>query len=509
MTKSTESPQLSDDILLQRIADSYQADNEATQQGTTQVLKYHVLYLCLKKLIIQNSIPEGMNLPPSRVLAKELGLSRSTIIKALELVMMEGLIASTQGSGSFVKPRNKLRIIKKEQIEQAGFPHLSELGESFSSSVNLINSTEDKSIAFRPGIPPLDLFPVTHWKNLSNLYWRNIKTSELIYSPASGLPSVKKSIANYLNLTRNIRCNPDNIFIVAGSLQSLYLVGSVLVNPGDSVVMENPSFPNVRAIFKGLRANVLGSPLDLEGMEIPEGDYPKPGLKLIHCTPSCQYPVGTMMSLARRKELLEHARANNALIIENDYEHEINTYQGSLPSLFELDGGERTIYLGTFNRLLHPSIRIGYMVVPDYLMHAMESLLKHSHRFVPPSLQVVLSQFIDKKYLFKHIKKVNQVAVERRLIFEKAFDEFFPNNIRRLDFPTPSLHICAEIPEHLNDQALVKTLNAHNLICHPMSKCYDLNPKQGLIFGYASVRSPVIRNRLRAIAKIAKEGVLG
>lgn len=495
-----------DEIILNRIKQEYNEFQSRERKKEKSNSKYHGLYLSLKNLILSHKLPESSNLPATRILASELGLSRSTINKALELLIMESLVETRLGSGTYVKERLKHSKPKKQILRDEAFPRLSELGESFSSSVSLINSTDDKSIAFRPGIPPLDLFPVTHWKNLSNLYWRHIRTSEMIYSPSSGLLSVKKSIASYLNITRNIQCNPEHIFIVAGSLQSLYLVGSVLVNPNDEVIIENPGFPNVRAIFKGLRASITNASIDAEGMVLPDRKEEENNLKLIHCTPSCQYPLGMQMSLRRRKELLEFARDNKALIIENDYEHEINNSSGSLPSLYELDGGERTIYLGTFNRLLHPSIRIGYMVVPEYLMHAMESLLKHSHRFVPPSLQVVLSQFIDRKYIYKHIKKVNQSAISRKEVFVKAFHETFPSYARLSDSQTPSLHTLAYLQDGHSDKEIVELLNKHHLICHPLSKCYsEKDAEQGLLFGYSSVRSPMIKNKVMAMSKLIKE----
>lgn len=491
------------DILGNRIAEAF--NKALDKNGKENLPRYQLLYRVLKSLILQNRIPDGMTLPPSRELAERLHISRSTLNKAFDLAGMEGLIKTRQGSGAYVSLNSSYAAASHSSIDATLFPVLSETGKAFSGSASLINSTDDKSIAFRPGIPPLDLFPVNQWKNLSNLYWRHIKSSEMIYSPSAGLANVKKSMANYLNITRAISCDAEHVMIVAGSLQSLYLTGSILINPGDGVLLENPVFPNVQAIFKGLRANSIYGNVDEEGLIIPH--HLKPGsIKLIHVTTSCQYPSGVPMSLNRRMELLEFARKHKALIIENDYEHELNNFSTSLPSLYELDGGERVIYLGTFNRLLHPSIRIGYLVVPEYIIRPMESMLKHSHRFVPPSLQVVMSQFIDRKFIYKHVRHVVQVAKERLQLFEKLLMEEMDDVLEIQKTTVPSLHLVVRFKKEMDDIRLAQYLADHHIIVHALSRCYQKENKvSGLIFGYASVRNPVIRNRVPVLTRLIRE----
>ena len=321
------------------------------------------------------------------------------------------------------------------------YPELSETGKSFLKNIHLINSTDDKSVAFRPGLPPLDIFPVNQWKNLSNIYWRYIKTSALSYSPSSGIDQLKRNIASYLNLSRNIKCDAKQVIIVSGSLQSLYLLGNVLINPGDGVAMENPTFPNVYSIFKGLRGTIHGIPVDGDGIQVTDMESAEINKsKLVHVTPSCHYPTGVRMSMKRRGEILNWASRNNAFIIENDYEHEVHNYKDSVPSLFSLDKEQRTIYLSTFNRLMHPSIRIGYMVLPPFLINAVEALLKHSHRFVPPVTQVVLNSFIENKRLYPHVKHVVEVAEERKEIFTERFENYFGDVMPLQNAPVRCLH---------------------------------------------------------------------
>lgn len=494
------------ETLLQRISRSYIEKTNRHKSRNRSMLIYQRLHNLLKDAIINNDIPKDSILPSTRSLSIELGVSRSTVIKSYELLRLEGYIDSNIGSGHKVRGiSNEVRPLLAPEKDYH-YPEISELGKSFQKNVTLINSTDDKSIAFRPGLPPLDIFPVTQWKNLSNLYWRHIKSSALSYSPSSGLDQLKLNIANYLNLSRNIKCDPRQIIIVSGSVQSLYLAGNVLLNPGDSITLETPTFPNVYSIFKGLMARINTVDVDNEGVKVEQLDEEHKNSKIIHVTPSSHYPTGNIMSMDRRLNLLKWANQNGSFIIENDYEHEVHNYRAPIPALFTLDQQQRTIYLSTFNRLLHPSIRVAYMVVPFYLLDPMEALLKHSHRFVPTSIQVVLNQFIEKNYLHNHIKKVNEVAEERKSIFTQSFYEHFGESAHLSPTNSSSLHLLAQFNKPVNDRLVVEKLAEQNIVSHSFSKCFISEPKQnGLILGFSSVRTPVIKRKVAHMAQIYKE----
>jgi GntR family transcriptional regulator / MocR family aminotransferase len=194
-----------------------------------------------------------------------------------------------------------------------------------------------------------------------------------------------------------------------------------------------------------------------------------------------------------------------ALLIENDYEYEVNSNIGSNPTLFSLDTEDRTIYLGTFNRLLHPTIRLGYMIVPKYLIKAVEAFQEHSHKFVAPSIQMVMSQFIEKNYLYQHLKNINKVAFER----EKLFIELFNSNTQKMEIENKnysSLHLLAKFKVEVNENKEVEIIQALakvNIIAHPLSRCYiGNNKKHGFIFGYSSVRPTIIRQKLLQMTEI-------
>lgn len=472
--------------------------------------KYILLYQAIKQCIVTVELPNDWVLPPTRILADELGLSRTTVIKTYELLQLEKLIKAKMGSGNtvnYAKSTPKaIKNISEQLRDKHLYPKISQKGNSYLQNINLINRLPNNNLAFRPGLPPIDVFPVNQWKKLLNTYWRHIKSSGLNYSQSTGIRELKNSISNYLNISRNIKCQPDRIVIVSGSLQSLYLIANTLIDQDDAVVVENPLFPNVHSVFKSSQANLIPIDLDAEGIDINqlraiENEQPK----IVHVTPSNQYPMGTRMSLKRRQELLQWASNNKSLIIENDYEHEIANTTESIPTLYSLDNEDRTIYMGTFNRLLHPSIRLGYMLVPEYLIEAVEALQEHSHRFVSPSIQVVMNQFIEKNYLYQHLKNCIEVANERHDIFVSEFEKV-SRNMYLQEKPFSSFHLIAHFKSSVSidhEKEVIKQLNENEITTFSLSKCYVGEAKQqGLILGFSSVRPSILKR------KVAKMGTI-
>ncbi|NCT10769.1 MAG: PLP-dependent aminotransferase family protein [Flavobacteriia bacterium] len=479
-------------------------------KNTSEKIIYISLYKAIKQCILNTELPNGWLLPATRILANALKISRTSVLKAYELLILEKLIVSKSGSG------NKINYHPEEKIKQqqhtslpdfsSKYPEISEKGISYLKNTSIINRLDNDVIAFRPGLPPLDVFPINQWKKLLNSYWRHIKSSGLSYSKSTGQLELKKSICNYLNVSRNVKCKPTQLVVTSGSLQSLYLIANTLINKGDAVVLENPLFPNVHSVFRSSQAKLIAIPIDNEGIDIkklPSKSDENP--KLIHVTPSNQYPLGVKMSLERRKELVDWASKNSCLIIENDYENEIANYVEQVPTIYSLDNEDRTIYIGTFNRLLHSSIRLGYMIVPSYLMPAVEALLEHSHRFVAPSIQMVMDQFIEKNYLYQHIKNSIRVAKERHDLFKILFATHV-KTMHIQEKPFSSFHVLAffNTEKTLKEEAeTIQQLKSLNIMAYPLSKCYVDEPqKTGLIFGYAAVRSAIIKKNIEKMGRV-------
>jgi GntR family transcriptional regulator/MocR family aminotransferase len=491
---------------IQHIRKAFDTRLKQVQDGN----KYIILYKSIKQCINQQELPENWVVPSTRQLAEALNLSRTTVIKAYELLLLEKLISAKAGSGYRVRvPEAEKPLPKADEQVLAQYPSLSDKGRAFFENISILNRQTNTGIAFKPGIPPIDIFPINAWKNLLNSYWRYVKSSELSYEQGSGMQMLKSQIATYLHVSRNIKCQPEQVMVVSGSLQSIYLLASALINKGDAVVLEDPTFPNVHSIFKSNLAELIPVGLDnagiaMAGLQAAAARHPK----LVHLTPSDHYPLGIKMSLQRRMDVVQWASKNNAYIIENDYEHEIGNAEQSLPCIYSLDQEHRTIYLGTFNRLLYPSIRLGFMVLPPQLVQVVQALLEHSHRFVSPSLQIVMGQFIEKNYLYRHLKNLAEVGRERQTIFEAAFTE---RNKRMYLAPSPfnSLHLLARFQQPTKPQEerlLIAKLAEHQISAYSLSKCYIERPADtGLILGFSTVRPVVLREQVRQMLRIMHE----
>lgn len=486
----------SKDIILYLLKQAY-----LDPKKSVKTITYLRILNLIKQKIEERQIPKGIYLPSTRQLSKALGVSRSTIVRVYGLLVVEGYIKSIHGAGYLVKPIDLSSSSHKNINTHSDYPEISNRGKMFIKNVSLMHSTAQKDLAFRPGLPPLDVFPVNQWKRLFNSYWKQVKYSNLSFSDSSGLEFLKKNVALYLNLVRGIRCDYQQIVIVSGSLQSLYLIANAILNPKDKVVMESPTFPNVHSIFKSLDADISDLSLDENGININayEGKSPK----LIHVTPSSHYPTGKRMSIKRKRELIDWAQQHQSIIIENDYDHEISNWKrDDNDAVFSLDKNKRTVFLGTFNRLLHQSIRLGYMVVPYYLLDVIKALQMHSHRFVSPSNQIVMSQFIENNYIYNHIKNVVKVAEERKKIFVEEFEKLMPRSFKIQDSDAKSLHILVKIPERINDKELKKELFKNHINVHNFSHCFLNYPENGLIFGYSAVNKPVIIKKLKSMQNL-------
>ena len=458
---------------------------------------YLKLYESLKASIINGDLSHNLKLPPSRIIAEDLKISRSTVIKAYDLLLIEKYIKSKVGSGYFV---NYQEIQKAEanskKINQV-YPKISKSSKLFLKNRYLsTDNFSKKNVPFRPGLPPLDIFPVTKWKNLSNDFWQNAKPSYLSYAPVDGIEDLRLEIANYLRVYRSINCDPKQIIITSGSLHSLYLIANSLLNPNDEVIMENPTFPRARNLFMSLKANVIPCNVDIHGMNMSSLKKAKP--KLIYTTPSNQYPLGIKMSLERRKELLYLASKNGSIVIEDDYDHEFSNWENPLPSVFSMDKENRVIYLGTFNKLMHPSLRLAYMIAPQYLIEPIKALYEQSSRFISPDKQSIMKEFIKSDYLNSHLRKVLKVSNERRSLFSELAGVNF--TFEKTDL---GLHIIGKPKKDINDKKLYEELLKNNVIAYPLSNYYFGKTKNnGLVFGFSSVNKKIMKEKINLMNSI-------
>lgn len=462
----------------------------------TKELLYHNLYEALRSAILKRSLPPESKLPPTRVLASDLGISRSTVLKAYGILALENFIVAKKGAGYFIpSPKKKKLNFNFELQEKKGeHPEISMRAKSFMKYGTDHVSKNDKNFAFKPGMPPVDIFPVQIWRKLIGEYWHKVTPSQLSYSHSNGLPSLRKNLAYYLKIHRNIDCSPEQILVTSGSVHSLYLATNILLNPQDEILLENPTFTMASQLFQSLEAKLIPMGVDKEGIQIPKDLSISP--KLIYTTPSNQFPTGIKMSMARRVELLKWASKKGAILIEDDYDQEFSNWDYPMASLFNLDKQQRVIYMGTFNKLTHPSMRLGYMIVPPYLIDALSILHTHSSRFVSVATQKTMSDFIEKDYLSLHLRNLIHANCERKKIFIEEFQKRFHNQFD-LQTQTNGLHLTAKPLTPIPDTTLEKVLAHSNINVGSLSRYYLGNKKvNGMLLGHAACNPLQIKKNL-------------
>ncbi|MBO6524739.1 MAG: PLP-dependent aminotransferase family protein [Balneolaceae bacterium] len=468
---------------------------------------YQNLAFSFKKAILNKQLRKDEKLPPTRLLASDLQISRSTVLKAYEILCIEKYVRAIHGSGYYVEniQQKKIKISLPPATKKNAKPDISSRARSFRKNVQLMNRTDNKGIAFRPGLPPLDIFPVRKWQQLTNNYWKQVTFSEMTYGASLGLESLRRNIADYLRIYRNIHCDYNQVVVVTGSLHSLSMVSDLLIDQNDQVILENPTYANALAIFKSLKAKLIPTDIDDEGLNIKSVDLKKlKKPKLIYTTPSNQYPTGVQMSLKRRAELLEWVSEQNCLIIEDDYDHEFSNWENPVASIFSLDKSDCVIYLGTFNKLLHPSIRLGYMIIPPFLVDEMRAVYEQTLRFISPVTQKVMSDFIEKNHLSNHLRKVVKVSNERRDFFVEQFQLCFGKEVKLLALNS-GLHLIADISQ-VNDVDLSKYLNDSGITVFPYSKYFLKGPKpNGLVMGFSSVDNSIIKEKVRKMYQLYRK----
>jgi len=330
---------------------------------------YLQLYHAIRKAILGGQLSAGTQLPPTRVLATELAVSRTTVITAFEQLFAEGYLEARVGSGTFVAstlPEEMLHAHAQQVPLQPMKkpPRLSQRIQQMVRSPLVPYFQAPPSRAFQPGLPALDAFPFEVWSKLAARRYQHPPFELLTYGDPAGYCPLREAIAQYLTTSRAVRCQPEQVLIVAGAQQAIDLTARTLLDEGDMVWVEDPGYPRARGILLGAGVKIISVPLDQEGLNVEAGKRLSERAHMAYVTPSHQYPLGSTMSLARRLALLNWAQSVGAWILEDDYDSEFRYRGHPLASLQGLDTHGQVIYMGTFSKVLFPALRLGYLVLP-------------------------------------------------------------------------------------------------------------------------------------------------
>jgi GntR family transcriptional regulator/MocR family aminotransferase len=472
---------------------------------------YRQIYDAICRSILGGEFDRGMQLPATRQLAKQLGVSRMTVVNAYEQLLAEGYIVGKPGAGTYVArtlPEKMLRVdssrlLRRRESTRPRNQILSRRGKWLAStSVTALRVQADNNHqAFQNGLPALDEFPFKVWSQLASRRLRNPPRELLGYGDPAGYGPLREVIAAHLKSTRGVQCDSDQVIIVAGAQQALDLISRILLNPDDRVWLEDPCYPGARNALLAAGAKVVPVPLDDEGFDLAAALKRRKNVRLVYVTPSHQFPLGVTMSLSRRLALLEWAKKSDAWIIEDDYNSEFRYAGRPLPSLQGLDSDGSVIYIGTFSKTIFPSLRLGCIVVPRSLVDAFVAARALIDRHSPSIDQAILADFIEEGHFARHVRRMRSLYAARQgLLIAAARRELA--GLLELRPAAAGMHVIGWLPKGVSDKVASEKAALYGVEAAPLS-AYSLAPlpRDGLALGYTTVNARQIKDGIRRLAQ--------
>ena len=448
----------------------------------------------LRERILSGRITPGARLPSSRLLAEELAVSRVTVVTAMDQLISEGYAEGRHGSGVYVAADLPEDVLQAAPAADA--------------------AVSDEPLPapapwrpFRPAAPDLTLFPHAEWAKLLERVWRDPEPALLADADPLGWAPLRRTIATHLNQWRGITCSAHQVIITSGAAEAMDLLARAVLKAGDPVYIEEPGYRILKRALSLAGLSPVPVPIDEHGFNIELGEAMQPDARAVVATPSRQYPLGTTMPLARRLELIGWARRCGGLIIEDDYDSEFR-YQGQpLPAMMSLEGaGDRVIYLGSFSKVMWPSLRIGYMAVPRPLVDAIGDVLKASAPRASLVAQPALARFMADGSFAAHIRRMRRVYAKRQTALLKALDTHLSGMLSAESAPA-GMHLIARFAPKLagrfRDTEISELAASVGVTARPLSEFYaGPDPEQGLVLGYAGFDHAAIDAAARRLSEV-------
>ena len=453
---------------------------------------YMQVYEGYRQAIVEGSLRAGQRVPSTRVLAAELGISRIPVTSAYAQLLAEGYFESRIGSGTVVSKSLATHGAAPAARSNAS---ASAAGKRRKVSKRCAGLPNIENFYGRRSILPFSLsqiafehFPVQIWNRLVTRHSRRASARSLDYGDPLGARDLREVISSYLRTARGVRCEAEQIVIVSGSQQGLEIATHVLLDPGDRVWMEEPGYSFARSLFVMSGCEVVPVPVDDEGLNVAAGVKRCRNARAVLATPSHQYPLGVTMSASRRLQLLEWAEREGAWIIEDDYDSEYRYEDMPITSLQGLDRNGRVVYIGTFSKVLFPSLRLGYVVLPGDLVErflAVRFAMDISPATFP---QMVLADFLREGHFSRHIRRMRLVYGERRSVLMRCIGEEL-GPVAKVPGAQTGLHLSVLL-DGVADREIAAKAARQNLSLTALSPFYvDKAVRQGFVLGFGS--SPV------------------
>ena len=442
------------------------------------------LYGHLRGMIEERVLAPGHALPSSRSLAQDLNVARNTVVSVYEQLSTEGYIEGRPGVRPTVVDlpvRNIPEVHAKTNVRRR---LVSARGQLMLRQP--AHHGAPGQLAFHPGMPDAESFPFSTWSRLLARRAKVARNDLFGTYSIGGYPPLQRAIAGYLKVARGVRCRPEQVIVTTGAQAALDLLARVLLDAGDAAWVEEPGYYGAQAAFVAAGAQLVPLHVDDQGWRLNPPTNLTP--RLIYVTPACQHPLGTTMRMDQRLRLIELAERMDAFVIEDDFDGEYRFLGRPVQAMQGADTSDRVIYLGTFAKLLFPALRLGFMVLPEFLLPDISTVLSITGQFAPLLLQAALADFIDEGHMSVHLKRMRRIYAARRQAFrvhaQRELGEWM-----RLRPSDAGIQFVGELRSGLNDVAIATAARRRGLNISPLSMHFrhTQHPLSGLVLGYATI----------------------
>lgn len=463
------------------------------------------IYREIRSAILEGRLKRGMRLPSTRGLAKRYGVSRGTVVTAFDQLYSEGYLEGNVGLGTFVNtllPEDLLQA--RLSRNSAAVP--AKVSRSLSQYAQRLVSAPPGRLqparAFRAAEPALDVFPLALWAQMTSRRLRRATRSLLADVDPQGYWPLREAIASYLGSARGVRCSTNQVIVVAGIQQGLDLTARLVLDPGDPVWVEDPCFFGVPAMFRALGAKIVPVPVGASGLDVGEGRRRCDRAKLAYVTPAHQFPLGVTMSADQRLALLDWARRTGGLIFEDDYDSEYRYSGRPIPALQGIDRSDSVLFAGSFSKVLFPSLRLGYLVVPDSLVDRFSAARFAMDRHSSVIDQAVLCDFITEGHFARHIRRMRELYARRLAVLRESVQHRLAGLLGIPEIEA-GVHTVGWLREGISAEAVASAAADQKVEAVPVSRfALKARMPEGLFLGFGAVDDREILRGVDCLASV-------